>query len=104
MTHTPVRIGPSRPKDALLALLLLPVLGALPLAAFWAAGAAAEAAGGSTDQILWAGGLSALVIGYGVPVAVVVRGWRAGYEYLAVAAGVAPFVLPVWGCAGLPGL
>ncbi|MET8623164.1 hypothetical protein ABZW30_05295 [Kitasatospora sp. NPDC004669] len=101
MTDTPVRIGPSNAKDAALALLLLPLLTALPLIAFWLGGAIADAAGSDTGGDVLYGALSAVVIGYGVPVTAVLRSHRRGYELLPLAAGVAPFMLPVLLCLGV---
>ncbi|GAB7182618.1 hypothetical protein ATKI12_2449 [Kitasatospora sp. Ki12] len=100
MTDTPTRVGPSDAKDAALALLLLPLLGALPLVAFQAGGAIAEAAGSDTGGDFLCAVLSAVVIGWGAPVAVAVRSGRDGYQWLPLSALVAPFALPVLLCLG----
>ncbi|MFJ9457222.1 hypothetical protein ACIRST_19295 [Kitasatospora sp. NPDC101447] len=98
MTDTPVRLGPSDAQDAVLAVALLPVLAALPLGAFWLGAAVAEGFGSDSGGCVAYGALCALVIGWGVPVAVAVLGERADYRLLPISAAVAPFALPVVLC------
>ncbi|MFE4974586.1 hypothetical protein ACFRAR_21065 [Kitasatospora sp. NPDC056651] len=104
MTPIPaVRIGPSRLKDASLALPTLLLLGAaLPVAAFYLVclvGIAAGFDGGDDgDGSAWAtlavAFMAAPVIALAVSVVTAVRSVRSGYRLLPVAAAIAPFVLP----------
>ncbi|MER7750429.1 hypothetical protein [Kitasatospora sp. NPDC097643] len=102
MTATQLRIGPSRLKDALLALLVvLPLLGALPVGTFVLVGGLAEAASDDQDLILSVAGLSGLVIGCSLPVVVFLRSWRAGYLLVPAASVIAPGLLPALAGSGL---
>ncbi|WP_316523661.1 hypothetical protein [Kitasatospora brasiliensis] len=95
MTDTPVRVGPSDTKDATLALLLFPLLAALPAIVFRLGSATAEAAGYDTGGTLMTAVLCAAVIGWCIPFTVFSRALRADYRALPIAAAVAPFVVPL---------
>ncbi|MFE7590591.1 hypothetical protein ACFU6K_14420 [Kitasatospora sp. NPDC057512] len=99
MTSIPVRIGPSRPKDAALALLSLPLLGAvLPFVAFFLVACLGNIPGYDGDGRGWAflgiGMLAAPVVALAAGLVVAFRSRRSGYRFLPVAAGLAPFALP----------
>ncbi|MFD5468520.1 hypothetical protein ACFWIQ_37805 [Kitasatospora sp. NPDC127059] len=101
MTSIPMRVGPSRLKDAALALLALPLLGGvLPFVVFCFVACLGNGpgAGDDGDGRGWAflaygmiaGPAAALVAG----VVVAVRGWRSDYRILSVAAALSPFLVP----------
>lgn len=110
MTPIPARLDPSRPRDAALSLLALPLVGAvLPLLAFLLVAGLGSGPGHGDDG----DGLGWALLGVGMPAApavtlaaglvVAVRGRRAGYRFLPVAAAAAPFLVPAWAVAGYPG-
>ncbi|MFD8704752.1 hypothetical protein ACFV1W_19375 [Kitasatospora sp. NPDC059648] len=101
MTSIPVRVGPSRLKDASLALLAVPLLGVvLPFLVFCSVASlgSGPGAGDDGDGSGWAflgigmtaGPVAALVAG----VVVAVRSRRSGYPFLAVTAALSPFLVP----------
>lgn len=101
MTATPARIGPSRLQDAALALLALPLLGAvLPYLVFYAVVAFGNGPGSGDDGdgSGWAfvgyGMIAGPVVALVLDIVIAVRSHRAGYQYLPVAASVSPFVIP----------
>ncbi len=101
MTSIPVRIGPSRPKDAALALLSLPLLGGvLPFVAFLLVACLGSIPGYGDDgdgrgwAFLGIGMLAAPVVALAAGLVVAFRSRRSGYRLLPVAAGLAPFALP----------
>ncbi|MFD7448936.1 hypothetical protein [Kitasatospora sp. NPDC059827] len=101
MTPIPMRVGPARLKDAALALLALPLLGAvLPFVVFClvACTGGGPGTGDDGDGSAWA------FLGYGMvagpaaalaaAVLVAARSRRSGYSLLPGAAALAPFLLP----------
>ncbi|MBP0452514.1 hypothetical protein J5Y04_23645 [Kitasatospora sp. RG8] len=104
MANTPVRIGPSRPRDALLALAALLLLAAVPVGVLLLTLAFAAAVHGGHDVVLTVGLFTAAAACVAVPLPVMLRSRRAGYELLPVAAVLAPFLPTLWLCLGLPGL
>ncbi|GAB7182617.1 hypothetical protein ATKI12_2448 [Kitasatospora sp. Ki12] len=101
-------VGPSRLKDASLALLALPLLGAvLPVAVFFLIGSFANGPGAGDDGSGWGWGvlgvavMAAPVVALVASLVVVVRSRRSGYRFVPVAAGIAPFVLPALFSSGV---
>ncbi|MEU1287307.1 hypothetical protein [Kitasatospora sp. NPDC005856] len=108
MTSIPVRLDPSRPKDAALSLLSLPLLGAvLPFVAFYviAALGSGPGHGDDGDGLGWAflgiGMLAAPVVSLAAGLVVAFRSRRSGYRFLPVTAVLAPFTLPVLFSSGV---
>ncbi|MGW2374044.1 MULTISPECIES: hypothetical protein [Kitasatospora] len=98
MTSIPMRVGPSRLKDASLALLALPLLGVvLPFAVFYftLCLGSGPGAGDDGDGRIWAflgiGMIAGPVAALVASIVVVVRSWRSGYRFLTVAAAISPF-------------
>ncbi|MFJ9441563.1 hypothetical protein ACIRRH_06775 [Kitasatospora sp. NPDC101235] len=102
MTSIPMRVGPTRPKDAALALLALPLLGGvLPFVVFFlvACLGSGPGHGDDGDGLMWAflgiGMLAAPVVALAVGLVVAFRTRRSGYRFLPVTAALSPFLLPV---------
>ncbi|MFJ6616882.1 hypothetical protein ACIQOW_04760 [Kitasatospora sp. NPDC091335] len=102
MTPIPARIGPSRLKDAALAVLSLPLLGAaLPFVAFFVVASLGNGPGHGDDGdgLGWAflgiGMLAAPVVALAAGLVVAFRSRRSGYRLLPFAAALSPFALPV---------
>ncbi|MET8542196.1 hypothetical protein ABZW03_16280 [Kitasatospora sp. NPDC004799] len=108
MTPLPARLGPSSTKDTLLSAALLPVLAAIPAAAYvlfivLALSLVAMDDGEVAEVVVVLSGLIGVITSLGVPGYVAFRARQAGYRFLPVAAALAPFLVPGWAVAGFPG-
>ncbi|MEV7183090.1 hypothetical protein [Kitasatospora sp. NPDC093102] len=98
MTSIPARLGPSHLKDASLALLSLPLLGAvLPFLVFSFVAGLGNGPGTGDDgaAFLGIGMLAGPAVSLVAGLVVAFRTWRSGYQFLPVAAALAPLLLPV---------